>query len=62
MTDLVDETVSIYGSYETRDALVSDIRLAILAILREVDDPSPHRIAELVTDEVIVPLLKEFHQ
>jgi hypothetical protein len=62
MTDLVDETVSIYGHYETRDALVSDVRLAILAILREVDDPSPHRIAELVTDEVIVPLLKEFHQ
>jgi hypothetical protein len=58
----MSEATSIYGSYETRDALVSDIRLAILAILREVDDPSPHRIAELVTDEVIVPLLKEFHE
>jgi hypothetical protein len=56
------ETVSIYGSYETRGALVDDVVLSLLAITKQVGEPTAREIAELVTDLVIIPLLMEFHE
>jgi hypothetical protein len=55
----MSETVSIYGHYETRGALVQDVQLAILAVVKEIEEPSSARIAELVTEMVIIPLLEE---
>jgi hypothetical protein len=58
----MSEATSIFGHYETRGALVTDVRLSILAILRETPEASSLRIAELVTDIVIVPLLEELSE
>jgi hypothetical protein len=55
----MSEATSIYGHYETRGALVQDVQLAILAVVKEIEEPSSARIAELVTDIVIIPLLEE---
>jgi hypothetical protein len=58
----MSDATSIYGHYETREALVSDIRLAILAVLKETEGPTPRYVAELITDLIIIPLLMEFHE
>jgi hypothetical protein len=56
------ETVSIYGSYETKAALVRAVQLSLLAITKEVEEPSSYQMAELVTDIIIIPLIMEFHE
>jgi hypothetical protein len=55
----MSDATSIFGRYETRGALVQDVQLAILAVVKEIEEPSSARIAELVTDIVIIPLLEE---
>jgi hypothetical protein len=58
----MSEATSIFGHFETRQALVDEVWLAILAVVKETGEPSSHRIAELITDLVIIPLLQEFHE
>jgi hypothetical protein len=58
----MSDATSIYGSYETRSALVRDVQLSLLAITKEVGEPSSLQMAELVTDIIIIPLLMEFHE
>jgi hypothetical protein len=58
----MSETVSIYGHYETRGALVKDVWLSLLAITKQTGEPTAYEIAELVTDLVIIPLIMEFHE
>jgi hypothetical protein len=58
----MSETVSIYGHYETKAALVDDVVLSLLAITKQTGEPTAREIAELVTDLVIIPLIMEFHE
>jgi hypothetical protein len=58
----MSEATSIFGHYETRAELVNDVRLSLLAILKETGEPSPRRAAELIVDLIIIPLLEEFHE
>jgi hypothetical protein len=58
----MSDATSIYGHYETRGALVTDVRLAVLAVVKQLEEPTSFQIAELVTDLVIIPLLMEFHE
>jgi hypothetical protein len=58
----MSETVSIYGSYETREAMVRDVQLSLLAITKRAGEPTSYEMAELVTDLIIIPLLMEFHE
>jgi hypothetical protein len=58
----MSETVSIYGSYETEAALVRAVQLSLLAITKEVEEPSSYQMAKLVTEIIIIPLIMEFHE
>jgi hypothetical protein len=58
----MSDATSIFGHYETEPAMVKDLRLTILAILKETEDPTPLRLAELITKVFIIPLLMEFHE
>jgi hypothetical protein len=58
----MSDATSIFGHYETESAMVRDLRLTILAILKETEDPTPLRLAELITKVFIIPLLTEFHE
>jgi hypothetical protein len=55
----MSEATSIFGSYETRGALVKDVQFAILASIKQMGDPTSREIAEQVTDRIIIPLLEE---
>jgi hypothetical protein len=56
------DATSIFGHYETRGALVKDVQLATLAVVKQMGEPTSFQIAELVTDLVIVPLLTELSE
>jgi hypothetical protein len=59
----MSEATSIFGSYETKAALVRDVQLSLLAITKEMDENiTSHKMAELVTDLIIIPLIMEFHE
>jgi hypothetical protein len=58
----MSDATSIFGHYETREGIVKDVQLSLLAILKETEGPSSRHMAELVTDIVIIPLLLEFHE
>jgi hypothetical protein len=58
----MSDATSIYGHYETRGALVKDVQLATLAVVKQMGEPTSFQIAELVTDLVIIPLIMEFHE
>jgi hypothetical protein len=58
----MSDATSIFGHYETRAELVNDVRLSLLAIVKETGEPTAREIAELVTDLVIIPLIMEFHE
>jgi hypothetical protein len=55
----MSDATSIFGHYETRKALVDDVQLSLLAILKETECPGSRQMAELVTDIIIIPLLEE---
>jgi hypothetical protein len=58
----MSDATSIYGSYETRAALVKDVQLSLLAIVKQAEEPTSYEMAELVTDLIIIPLIMEFHE
>jgi hypothetical protein len=55
----MSEATSIFGHYETPGALVRDVQLALLAIVKQAKEPTSLEMAELVTEMVIIPLLEE---
>jgi TolB-like protein len=58
----MSDATSIYGSYETREALTREVQLAVMAIVKGKGEPSSREIAELVTELIIIPLIMEFHE
>jgi hypothetical protein len=58
----VTDATSIFGHYETRAALVRDVQLSLLAIVKQAEEPTSLEMAELVTDIIIIPLIMEFHE
>jgi hypothetical protein len=58
----MSDATSIFGHYETESAMVTDIRLAILAVVKQLGEPTSQQIAELVAELVVIPLLMEFHE